>query len=176
MSDLSRSFRALSLVSTLLATAKRAAPYVGSAAMLVSLGACKGGPTQTPFDAADPAATAAKLRKHLKRHPDDVDARRDLAHIEWIWLGNADEASAQFATLRKQGDTAAQLSALLMARARQDQTAVADLSYRLLEDAVSGAEGPDSFAAAASDVAARSLQQSHGDRPAPFRRRTSARS
>ncbi len=134
-------------------------------AFSVVAAACKTDRTNTPFDPNDPQRAAARLRKHLERHPDDVDARRDLAHIEWIWLGEPDSALTHLDRLVQTGDPAAELSRLLMAMSRQDQGTVASSSYALLDRATTAQGAQDPFVAAAADVAARALQQSHGDRP-----------
>lgn len=123
--------------------------------------ACKRKPSETPFDPTDPGAAAAALRAYLEDHPDDVDARRDLAHLEWIWLGATDDALANLQRLQAQGDPSAELSRLLIAEGRDDAATVADTAYALLERAM---QADDPFVDAAAEVAARALQRSHGDR------------
>ncbi|MEM6290326.1 MAG: hypothetical protein AAGA54_03645 [Myxococcota bacterium] len=136
-----------------------------AAALLVTLSACKPSKTAATFDPADPAAAAAALREHLEEHPDDVEARRDLAHIEWMWLNEADAATANLDRLVAGGDPPAMLSRLLMARARDDAPTVATLAYGLVERASAADGADDAFTQAAADVAARTLQQTHGERP-----------
>jgi hypothetical protein len=132
--------------------------------------ACKPKPTEVPFDPTDPGAAAAALRAHLEDHPDDIDARRDLAHLEWIWLGSTDAAIAHLDLLIEAGDTSALLSRLLIAQGRDDAPTLADTAYALIERAL---KDDDAFVHAAAHVAARALQRSHGDRPDDDERFTS---
>ncbi len=135
------------------------------AALLVTVGACKPSKSAATFDPADPGAAAAALRARLEDEPDDVQTRRDLAHIEWMWLNEADAATANLDRLVAAGDAPAMLSRLLMARARENTTVVATLAYGLVERASVGKGSSDPFLLAAADVAARTLQQTHGERP-----------
>ncbi len=141
---------------------RRFVPLV--AALLLTLAvACKRQSTDASFDPADPAATAAALRERLAKHPEDVEARRDLALIEWVWLGKTDAGLETMEPLLKAGDPAARLGRLLVAQGRDDAQTEAAMAYALVETGL--AHGEDPFALAAADVAARALQSSHGDRP-----------
>ncbi len=124
--------------------------------------ACKPRATEVPFDPTDPAAAAAALRAHLEDHPDDVRARRDLAHLEWIWLGSTDTAIGHLDILIEAGDASALLSRLLIAQGRDDAVTLADTAYALIDRAL---KDDDAFVDAGAHVAARALQRSHGDRP-----------
>ncbi|MGH1340597.1 MAG: hypothetical protein ACRBN8_03525 [Nannocystales bacterium] len=130
--------------------------------LLTATVACKPDPSAVPFDPSDPGAAAATLRAHLEDHPDDIEARRDLAHLEWIWLGAPDSAVGHLDKLVTQGDPGAGLTRLLIAQGRDDADTEAELAYQLLEQALSGDEA---FVDAAAQVAARALQRGHGDRP-----------
>ena len=136
--------------------------HLSAVALLTLSVGCKRQPTAVPFDPNDPAAAAAALRAHLDEHPDDLEARRDLAHLEWIWLGTPDAAIEDLDLLVAEKDTAALLSRLLIAQARDDAPVEAELAYAILEQALAG---DDTFPDAAAQVAARALQRGHGDRP-----------
>lgn len=129
--------------------------------------ACRGRGTDVPFDPKHPEAAAKALRKHLKRHPDDRDAWRDLAHIEWMWLGQNASAMDTLARLAEQGDPAARLSMLIVADGRMDAEAMTRLSYASIEHAAAleGTAEQRAFANAAAEVAARTLSKVHGDLP-----------
>lgn len=133
-----------------------------AALLLAFVVACKPHATEVPFDPTDPGAAAAALRAHLEDHPDDVRARRDLAHLEWIWLGSTDAAIGHLDRLVDAGDASALLSRLLIAQGRDDAPTLADAAYALLEQALTE---DDAFVDAAAHVAARTLQRTHGDRP-----------
>ncbi|MCR9161264.1 MAG: hypothetical protein ACE37F_12615 [Nannocystaceae bacterium] len=124
--------------------------------------ACKPSPTEVPFDPTDPGTAAAALRAHLEEHPGDLQARRDLAHLEWIWLGSTDAAIANLERLIEANDDAALLSRMLIAQGRDDAQTLSDAAYAILERALTE---DDAFIDAAAHVAARALQRSHGDRP-----------
>lgn len=130
--------------------------------LLTAAVACKPDASSVPFDPSDPGAAAASLRAHLQDHPDDVEARRDLAHLEWIWLGSPDSAVEHLDILVAKGDPGAGLTRLLIAQGRDDAVTEADLAYQLVGKALSD---DDPFVHAAAQVAARALQRSHGDRP-----------
>jgi tetratricopeptide (TPR) repeat protein len=131
-----------------------------AALLLVFSVACKRKPTEVPFDPNDPGAAAAALRAHLEEHPDDVDARRDLAHLEWIWLAEPDAALGNLTKIDP--DPASLLSRVLIGQGRDDAAMLADSAYALIEQAM---VQDDPFVDAAAHVAARALQRSHGDRP-----------
>jgi tetratricopeptide (TPR) repeat protein len=117
-----------------------------------------------PFDPEHPEVAAAALRKHLKRHPKDRDAWRDLAHIEWMWLGEVGSATKTLDRLAGEGDAAARLSRLLIAEGRMDAQAMTAHAYALVQHAASAAQGRDgAFVDAAAEVAARTLTKVHGD-------------
>jgi len=137
-------------------------PHLAAALLLTFAVACKGKPTEVPFDPSEPSVAAAALRAHLEKHPEDVDARRDLAHLEWIWLGTPDSAVAHLDLLTDKGDAAARLSRLLIAQGRDEAAVEAEQAYALLEQAMTDA---DPFVQSAAHVASRALQRSHGDRP-----------
>lgn len=130
--------------------------------LLTAALACKPDASEVPFDPSDPGAAAAALRAHLEDHPQDVEARRDLAHLEWIWLGAPDSAVAHLDMLVGKKDPGAGLTRLLIAQGRDDANTEADIAYQILGQALSD---DDAFVDAAAQVAARALQRSHGDRP-----------
>jgi tetratricopeptide (TPR) repeat protein len=132
-------------------------------ALLFLLGGCHGRHSNVPFDPKHPEVAAEKLRKQLKRRPNDRDAARDLAHIEWMWLAKPGEAIARLERLAEQGDASARLSLLIIAEGRMDAEGMTRLSYALLDQAARH-EGRDSaFVDAAAEVAARTLAKVHGD-------------
>ncbi|MBV1860832.1 MAG: hypothetical protein KUG77_20625 [Nannocystaceae bacterium] len=129
--------------------------------LLTASVACKPDASAVPFDPSDPGAAAAVLRAHLADHPDDIEARRDLAHLEWIWLGAPDSAVAHLDKLVAKADPGASLTRLLIAQGRDDAATEAELAYEILAQAL---RSDDAFVDAAAQVAARALQRGHGDR------------
>lgn len=116
----------------------------------------------------DPTRWAEQLRSRLARNPGDVQARRDLAHVEWLHLGHTEAALAELAHLTKDGDTAARLARLLIADGRLDTAATSDEAYALLREAGMPAARSGSDQAwlrrAAAEVAARRIAALHGER------------
>ncbi len=118
----------------------------------------------------DPQKWADALERHLKRHPDDVDARRDLAFVHWLHLDREADAVATFDALAKDGDVLARLSRMLVADARLDTQEVYEHAYALVEqaagptpaDARTDAESSWALQAAA-EIAARRIAALHGE-------------
>lgn len=128
--------------------------------------ACKPSYTRAPFDARDPAASVVRLQKHLRRHPEDTNAWRELAHVHWLHLGQTDEAVAILDRLAGTGDPAARLSRMLIAGARGDLKTQQIQAHALIEAAATlpRDEPQRSLLMAAAEVAARRLGDDHGDR------------
>lgn len=107
------------------------------------------------------------LHAHLRAHPEDVAARRDLAHLQWLYLGNADAARPVLDELASAGDPVSQLSRLLMAEAREEPTVLAQLSFAAVRAAAATPRDDSSWRlrVAVAEVAARLLADHHGERP-----------
>lgn len=104
--------------------------------LCVLLTACRGGATRPPFDADDPEQTLARLEAHLRAHPDDDAARRDVAHLRWLHLGDAQAAVPELDALTGPGgDPVARVSRLIIARSRGEAEVVRRLSYAVVRDA-----------------------------------------
>src|SRR5688572_27456543 len=131
--------------------------------LLVLVAGCHGRHSNVPFDPKHPEVAAEKLRKHLERRPNDRDAARDLAHIEWMWLGQHDNAIATLDRLAADGDVAARLSRLIIAEGRMDARAMTSHSYALISQAANHRTGDRAFVDAAAEVAARTIAKVHGD-------------
>lgn len=140
--------------------------WLGLVTILV-LGACRPSYTRTPFDPDDPQAMAVRLEKHLRRHPDDVDAWRDLAHVRWLHLAQTDTAVTILDRLAKAGDPIARLSRMIIAESRQERELERTHAEALLRAAANA--DPDDprrpLLMAAAEVAARKLTDAHGDAP-----------
>lgn len=144
---------------------RRAGPWWILAVLLV-LGGCRGRRTEAP-DAGDPAAVAAKLRSHLRRHPEDDVAWRKLALVEWIHLHGTRHAAPIFERLAKKGDPVARLARVIAADARLDYATVQAEGFALVEQAAAtGPDDPaDAFLDAAAELAARRVAEHHGRQP-----------
>ena len=137
--------------------------------VLLVLVGCRGAAPRPPLDASDPAALAERLEAHLKKHPEDDDARRDLAHVRWLHLGQGDAARPALDALAKRGDPLARLSRLVMAQARDEAEVLQPLALAAVSDAaVANAAklSPDHrLRVAAAELAARLLADHHGEQP-----------
>lgn len=136
-------------------------------ALVLLLAACRGAAPRPPFDPADPQAMAQELEAHLRAHPDDDAARRDLAHLRWLHLSNAGDARPLLDQLVKAGDPLARLSRLLVAQSHDEPGVLSSLSFAAIEDAAATSPEDPSWRLriAAAELAARLLADHHGERP-----------
>src|SRR5690606_1287912 len=120
-----------------------------------------------PLDPADPHALVEQLQAHLREHPEDDAARLDLAHVQWLHLGDAEAARSVLDRLAEAGDPVARLSRLVMAEAREEPEVIATLGFAAVHDAAKTAPDDRSrrLHVAAAELAARLLGDHHGDRP-----------
>mgnify|MGYP002619842990 CR=1 FL=1 len=133
---------------------------------VVLLGACRPAHTRVPFDPSNPEAMVAKLERHLKRHPDDADAWRDLAHVRWLHLGQTDEAVVILDRLAKDDDAVARVSRMLIAEARHERAVQRTHAEALIRSAATAEAGDPArpLSVAAASLAARKLEDTYGDR------------
>jgi cellulose synthase operon protein C len=131
------------------------------------LGACKPSHSRAPFDPQDPRATVERLQKHLKRHPDDRDAWRDLAHVQWLHLAQTDVAVEILDRLAADDDVVARLSRMVLAEARHERPVLRTHAEALIRAAAKTAEGEPEreLLVFSAEMAARKLADAHGDRP-----------
>jgi hypothetical protein len=147
----------------------RLLPRWGALALLLCLSilsACRGRPTDSP-DGGDPAAVAAELRAWLKRHPEDDEAWRKLALVEWIHLRGVSKSQPVFDRLAKAGDPVARLALVVAADARLDYATVQREGFAIVEHAArTGTDDElDVFLDAAAEYAARRIVEHHGNQP-----------
>ncbi|MBK8237647.1 MAG: tetratricopeptide repeat protein [Deltaproteobacteria bacterium] len=130
------------------------------------LAACHGRGRGTAKPGDDPDAWAARLERHLARHPDDLVAVRDLALVRWLHQGRTDDAIGGLDRAAKAGDPLAAVARLRIADARLDGEAAVAQAYAILERAAAvPADAPDrELHAAAAIVAARVVAGLHGER------------
>lgn len=136
-------------------------------ALPMSLGACRPKEKTTAPASGDPwEQRALEIEAHLGEHPDDQDAWRDLGHLRWIHLGQTSVGRSILERNAAQGDLVSRLSLLLMAEARDEADTLAEHAYALLREAAQVAPGDEghAFAQAATAVAARRIQDAHGER------------
>lgn len=91
---------------------------------LLAGGGCKPKePPRGPLGQDEARTRAAELERHLKRHPDDRAALRDLAHLRWLHLGDLKSARPLLERLAEGGDVVAMGSLMTIADARLDLVA-----------------------------------------------------
>ncbi len=130
---------------------------------VIAVAACRAQPTKTPGTLAGARQEAARLEAHLRRHPDDGEAWRDLALIQWAYLGQPQAARKTLDRLSGQGDIYGAGAALVMAWARDDAARTWIHAERILE-AVSAHPRPDPSLIALGDLAVRRLGEVRGER------------
>ncbi len=114
----------------------------------------------------DPKVWESRLAARVKRHPDDLEAVRDLAMVRWMHLGKADAAIPGLDRAAAAGDPLARLGRLMIADARLQTETAADLAYAILRDAARASDGPDRWLhLGAAEVAARRIAALHGEHP-----------
>jgi cellulose synthase operon protein C len=136
--------------------------------VLLVLAACRGAAPRPPLDPADPEATVARLQAHLRLHPEDDAARRDLAHVQWLHLGDGAAARPALDALAAAGDPLARLSRLVMAQAHDEPEVLQRLALAAVRDAAATPPEDPRYRlhVAAAELAARLLGDHHGERPA----------
>lgn len=111
-------------------------------------------------------AKAQALQARVDKDPDDLDAWRDLAHVRWIHLGQAEQGATLLrANAEQRGDLASRLSLVMIADAHLDPAGVTTHGYALIEQAAAvGVDDPQrAFADAAAETVARRIAAAHGD-------------
>ncbi len=105
-------------------------------------------------------------------HPDDVDAQRDLAHVQWLHLGQTEQALPALDRLAQAGDPVARTSRMIIARSRADVVALQPLALAALRDAAAAEpkEPKGRLVLTLAEYAARQLGHDHGDLPDDDRR------
>jgi tetratricopeptide (TPR) repeat protein/transglutaminase-like putative cysteine protease len=135
--------------------------------VLLLFAGCRGAAPRPPLDPADPQALVERLSAHLAQHPEDDAARRDLAHVRWLHLGDAAAARPALEQLAERGDPLARLSRLVMAEARDEARVLQPLALAAVKAAAE--TSPDDPARAlhlhAAELAARLLADHHGEQP-----------
>jgi len=135
--------------------------------VLLVLVGCRGAAPRAPLDPDDPQALVEQLEAHLEAHPEDDAARRDLAHVQWLHLGEADAARPALDGLAERGDPLARLSRLVMAQARDESEVLQPLAMAAVKAAaeVSPEDPALRLHMAAAELAARLLGDHHGEQP-----------
>ncbi len=136
-------------------------------AMLV-LTACRGAAPRPPFDPADPQAMVERLQAYLREHPDDVAAQRDLAHVQWMHVGDVAAARPALDRLAAAGDPLARLSRLVIAEAHDEPEVIQPLAIAAIQAAANATtDDPERrLHVAAAELATRLLSEHHGEQPA----------
>lgn len=150
-------------------TAKRRPPVLRAllpVALLVLVG-CRGAAPRPPLDAGDPTALVERLQAHLREHPEDDAARRDLAHVQWLHLGQGDAARPALDRLAAEGDPLARVSRLVMAQARDEPQVLQPLALAAVKAAAEASPEDSQYRLhlAAAELAARLLGDHHGEQP-----------
>lgn len=123
---------------------------------------------QGPLSAEGARDRAAALQRHLQRQPGDDGAWRELAHLQWLYLRQADKAAPILDKLAKKGDPVAQATRLFLADARLDLSTVRAQAQALIRGAASR---PAADAEARrvqvglAELAARIVSENHGMLP-----------
>ncbi|MCA9655103.1 MAG: hypothetical protein H6712_07275 [Myxococcales bacterium] len=127
--------------------------------------ACRGGAPRAPFDPRDPQAQAERLRAYLAEHPEDDAAWRDLAHVQWMYLGQTDEAVPVLDRLAEGGDPVARISRLVIASWRDEPEVVQAQAFATIRALAEGdpEDREQRLRVAAAEHAARVLGDTHGD-------------
>lgn len=112
----------------------------------------------------DPARWAAALEARVARNPNDLLAKRDLAHVYWLHLGKTNAAIPLLDELAGKGDAVARLSRILIADGRADERVLLGNAYALIGAVAKpgrkvgqDAQPTTAFDLAAAEVAARLL-------------------
>jgi tetratricopeptide (TPR) repeat protein len=134
--------------------------------LLLVLG-CHGRRGSAAPEGDDPRAWEKALVAHLRQHPDDVGAARDLGLVRWLHLGRSgDEARKDLAGAVKAGDPWARVALMVLAESRLETKLARDTGYDLVRAAAAAPEGPDRWLhLAAAEVAVRRLNVLHGEHP-----------
>lgn len=145
----------------------RTALYAFLQLAVLVLASCRGAAPRPPLDPSDPRALVEHLQAYLAEHPEDDDARRDLAHVQWLHLGDAAAARPALDALTERDDPLARLSRLVMAEARDEAQVLQPLALAAIAGAVAAA--PDDprrgLHVAAAELGARLLGDHHGEQP-----------
>ena len=120
-----------------------------------------------PLDAESARARAAAIERHLRRHPDDRAALRDLAHLRWLYLGDLAAALPLLDRLAESGDPTSMASRMMIADARLDLVGARRWAEALIEAAArAGAGDPDrALLSGLAEIAARLLDDNLGLSP-----------
>lgn len=141
-------------------------------ALVLGLGACRVQGPQAPLSDDAARAEIERLQRHLKRHPGDDDAWRELAHLHWLWVNEPEPAIEILDRLAAAGDPTARLSRTIIAHGRLEDEAVWENATALIESA-SSAEGklaPRELRLRYAEAAVRFLDDVRDDTPADDRR------
>lgn len=135
---------------------------------LLVVTACRGAAPQAPFDPSDPVAMMERLQARLREHPEDTAAKRELAHVQWMHLGDVKSARPALDELVAAGDPLARLSRLVMAEAHDEPQVVQPLAIAAIRDAAQTPKGDPQWRlqVATAELAARLLSEHHGEQPA----------
>lgn len=156
---------------------------LGLTALALSTTACRPQPSSDPsgeLGLADAEAHAAKLERWLAKHPEDHDARVELALVYWQHLGRVDEALDEVGTIERLTPNLvadpppplARFIAMMIAHNRLDHAAASEAAGQLLlELGLRGSarnkrgEAYTRQARALSPLAARVLDANYGLEP-----------
>ncbi|MBL8946372.1 MAG: hypothetical protein JNK45_24615 [Myxococcales bacterium] len=117
-------------------------------------------------DGDDPKQWEARLAARVAKHPEDLDAARDLAMVRWLHLGKTDVALAGLDAAAKAGDPLARLGRLMIADARLESDTTVALAYAIVRDAAKAPDGPERWLhLGAAEIAARRIGGLHGEHP-----------
>lgn len=135
--------------------------------VLLALVGCRGAAPRPPLDPDDPQALVERLTAHLEQHPDDAAARRDLAHVQWLHLGETEAARPAIEALAEAGDPLARVSRLVMAEARDEPEVLQPLALAAVQAAAEASPDEPAYRLhlAAAELAARLLGEHHGEQP-----------
>jgi len=133
---------------------------------LMVCAACRLHGPQGPWTESHAKAVAAKLERHLRRHPHDVIAKRDLAHVWWLYLGHTARALPVLDALARAGDPLAKASRIILARARLDHRTVQREAAAIVARASQQhSDGTGSLWDALAELGARAWVESLGSLP-----------
>ncbi|MCH9680852.1 MAG: tetratricopeptide repeat protein [Deltaproteobacteria bacterium] len=133
---------------------------------LVPLTACRGAAPMPPLDPADPQALEKHLVDRLAADPEDTAARRDLAHLRWIHLGQTDAAIPDLDRLAQSGDPLARVSRMIIARSRGELDVLQEQAFNALRAGATATSDDASYrlVTAVARHAAQVVGDQHGDR------------
>lgn len=145
-------------------------PGLGILALLLFVvafvGGCKTKASNAPLSPSAVDAAIARLERQVERNPEDNDAWRELAHLRWLYKGQADQAEPILERLSSQGDPIAAASRLVIAHGQLDFETVKVQAKVVVKAAADDRPFEQrALAIALAESAVRFLEDVHGTSP-----------